>query len=379
MSHLERAKAITSKYRTAIVHDWLTVMGGAEEVMSVIHKTIDAPIYVGQYNPDKMKWAADATVIPHWINKLPLAKSKHYVYAPILADVYRGFDLRDYDLVITISHTFAHHAKARPEAVHFGYYHTVARSLWTPEIDNRAGNGLIRNMIVNRLKPMDLEAAKNFTYVTSNSKTSGARVEKFYKRPVDNVLYPSVDVNKWLDTPRVSDEEGYVIWSRLIPYKKFDLTIEAAKKHGFKVNIVGAGPQEAELKEIARGHNNVVFHGRLADPDLKQLLSRSRGVIFPAYEDFGIVPVEAMAAGVPVIVYEQGGAAETVLPQFGEQIKAQSVDELTAAVDRLEKKNYDPEALKAHAAKFSVERFQNEIVTFIEEAIERGPNRNFLP
>lgn len=367
-----------AKHKMCIVHDWMTVMGGAEEVLKVMHELLPAPIHVAQYNPEKVKWAADADVRSHWISGLPFSKTKHYLYSPVLADVYRSFDLSEYDVVVSVSHTFAHHAKARPDAVHFGYYHTVARALWVPEIDGRVGEGFVRKAIADRLRRLDLEAAKNFTYVTSNSRTAGARVEKYYKRPVDNVLYPCVNTVKWSDTPRASDEEGYVMWSRLIPYKKFDLAIQAAKLAGFKLHIVGSGPFESELKAMAHGHSNIVFDGRLPDDELKKLLSRARGVLFPAYEDFGIVPVEAMAAGLPVVVYNQGGASETVLPAFGEHIEAQTPDELVAAIGRLEKKSYDSNALKAHAEKFSEERFRGELLDFIEAAIERGPNRRFI-
>ena len=373
-----RAQQLMAKHTMCIVHDWMTVMGGAEEVLKVMHELLPVPIHVAQYNAEKLKWAQSADVRHHWISNLPFSKSKHHIYSPILADVYRSFDLSSYDVVVSVSHTFAHHAKARPDAVHFGYYHTVARALWVPEIDGRVGEGFLRKKVADRLRRLDLKAAKNFTYITANSRTAGARVEKFYKRPIDNVLYPCVNTEKWRDTPRVSDDEGYVMWSRLIPYKKFDLAIEAAKQAGFKLHIVGSGPFEPQLKAMAQGYNNIIFEGRLPDNDLKSLLSRARGVLFPAYEDFGIVPVEAMAAGLPVVVFNQGGAAETVLPEFGEHITAQTPDELVAAVQRLEKKTYDPDALKAHAEKFSEERFRGELLDAIEAAIERGPNRRFI-
>jgi len=373
-----RAKQLMAKHKMCIVHDWMTVMGGAEEVLKVIHELLPVPIHVAQYNAEKLKWAQSADVRPHWISNLPLSKTKHYLYAPVLADVYRSFDLSEYDVVLSVSHTFAHHARARQDATHFGYYHTVARSLWVPEIDGRVGEGFVRKKIADRLRRLDLEAAKNFTYVTANSRTAGARVEKFYKRPLDSVLYPCVNTEKWRDTPRLDDNEGYVMWSRLIPYKKFDLAIEAAKRAGFKLHIVGSGPFEPQLKAMATGHSNIIFEGRLPDEDLKSLLSRARGVLFPAYEDFGIVPVEAMAAGLPVVVFNQGGAAETVTPEFGEHITAQTPDELVSAVARLEKKTYDPVALKTHAEKFSEERFRGELLDGIEAAIERGPNRRFI-
>jgi glycosyltransferase involved in cell wall biosynthesis len=377
MNVSEVAAEIIKKHRVATIHDWLTVMGGAEEVAKVMYQTMPTPLYAAQYNPERMKWAQDAEVHTHWINRLPFSKTKHYLYAPFLADAYRAFDLREYDLLITTSHTFAHHARGREEVPHLVYYHTPARSLWMPEIDGRAGTGVVRNVISKRLRRLDLESSRNFTFAVGNSKTIVERLERVYGRPVDGVLYPGVDVEKFEDVPRSSDEEGYVMWSRLIPYKKFDLAIQAALLGGFKLNIVGAGPYDQALKEMAGGAKNIVFHGRLADTDLKSLLSRARGVIFPAYEDFGIVPVEAMAAGLPVVVYAQGGAAETVTSEYGEHIQQQTGQDIWDAVQRMEKKSYDSTALKTHAHKFRLERFNQELLQYVQSAIERGGHRRF--
>jgi len=380
MSPIERAKNIIGTRKVAIVNDWLTNMGGAEEVLKVVHEMLPSvPIYVAQFNPEKLKWLQGKDVRPHKVSSLPLSNTKHYLYAPVLADCYRSFNLKEFDVLITLSHTFAHNARPAEHAANLCYYHSIARALWFPEIDGRAGSGLIRKNIVKRLKRLDLEAAKNPTMLLSNSTTISKRIESVYHRPIDKVVYPNVDVNKWLDTPRKSDSEGYTMWSRLIPYKKFDLAIQAAKLGGFKLNIVGTGPYEEALKEMAKDMPNVVFHGRLPDADLKDLLSQSRGVLFPAYEDFGIVPVEAMAAGLPVVVYDQGGAAETVTKEFGEHISQQTPDQVWDAVQRLEKRSFDPDRLKEHSKAFGVERFQNEFLDYLELAIERGTERRYLP
>lgn len=365
--------------KLAIVTDWLTVPGGAEEVTRTLHQALpNAPILAAQYNPAKFPWLSDADVRTSWLSRMPLCKTKHYLYAPILADVYRAMDVREFDFVLAFSHTFAHNIRPREDAVMFAYYCTVARSLWVPEIDGRAGDGWLRQQIVNRLKRLDLEAAARPTYVTAISHTGAARVEKFYKRPIDAVIYPAVDVEKWMETPRVSEREGFTMWSRLIPYKKFDLAIEAAKLGGFKLNIVGSGPDEARLKEMAAGTANVVFHGRLADDQLSSLLSESQGVLFPAYEDFGIVPIEAMAAGLPVVVFQEGGAAETVTEEFGEQIPTQTPQELADAVRRLQSRDFDAEKLRQRAFEFRYDRFKKELMHHLEQAADRGVKRNFL-
>ena len=376
MTITERADAIVDARKVAIVNDWLTVHGGAEDVLQAVHQMFPtAPIYAAQFNDERIGWLKGRDVRTHWVNKLPLSKTKHYIYAPILADVYRSFNIDPFDLVITLSHTFAHNTKPHPEAVNFCYYHSPARSLWFPEIDNRAGSGFLRQRVVNRLKRLDKIASKNHTSAVANSWTTAHRLEKVYGRTVERIIYPAVDVDKWMDTPRNADSEGYTMWSRLIPYKKFDLAIAAAKLGGVKLNIVGSGPYEPTLKQLAEGAANITFHGRLPDDDLKTLLSQSRGVLFPAYEDFGIVPIEAMAAGLPVVVFDKGGASETVTEEYGEQITEQTPEQIVSAIQRLENRHFDPEKLKAHASGFSVARFQQEFLTSIEHAIERGANR----
>jgi glycosyltransferase involved in cell wall biosynthesis len=378
MAITERANTIVNSRKVAIVNDWLTVHGGAEDVLQAVHSMFPSvPIFAAQFNDERIEWLKGRDVRTHWINKLPFSKTKHYLYAPILADVYRSFNLHKYDLVVTLSHTFAHNTKPRRDAVNFCYYHSPARSLWFPEIDNRAGSGFLRERVINRLKRLDKIASKNHTYAVANSWTTAHRLEAVYHRPVEKVIYPAVDVDKWIDTPRNEDSEGYTMWSRLIPYKKFDLAIAAAKMGGFKLNIVGSGPFEQTLKQQAEGLSNITFHGRLPDAELKILLSQSRGVLFPAYEDFGIVPIEAMAAGLPVVVFDKGGASETVTEEYGEQITEQTPEQIISAIQRLEGRQFDPEILKERARGFGIARFQEEFLTSIEEAIERGPTRPF--
>jgi glycosyltransferase involved in cell wall biosynthesis len=364
--------------KTCLVHDWLTVAGGAEEVLKRVLEVIPATIIAAQYNSEKFPWVGETPVRSHWISKLPLSKTKHYIYAPFLGDVYRSLNLDEFDLVVTSSHSFSHNVRPRPNAINYCYYYTATRSLWMPEIDGRAGSGWIMQKIVNRLKKYDYQAAQQPTYITAISHTSAKRVEKFYGRPVDEVIYPPVEVEKFAHVKSVSTDAGYLIWGRQIKYKKSDIAVQAAVKLGFKLNIVGNGPELEKLKEMAAGVDNITFHGRLSDEDLTELMSRSKAFLFPGYEDFGIVVVEALAAGLPVIAYREGGASEILTPELGEFIQEQTPDSIGEAIQRFEKRTFNPDDARKRAQDFSVERFQLEFMASVDRAIERGVDRRFI-
>jgi glycosyltransferase involved in cell wall biosynthesis len=357
--------------RVALVHDWLTVPAGSEEVFAEICKLFPGTVYASQIDVKRCKFLEGMDVRPSVVQKMPLALKKHYLYAPILPYVYARMNLREYDLVLSDSHSFAHGVRKRPDALHVNYYHTPARSLWVPEIDGRASKTAAHRAVAQHLRRLDLVASRRPDILLANSETTASRIEKFYGRKVDRVIYPPIHTKNWSAVQRVSEEEGLLYWGRLIDYKRVDLLIEAVRKTGHKLNIVGSGPLDSELRKQAAGLQNVIFHGRLSDENLRDLMGRSRAVVFAAYEDFGIVPVEAMAAGLPVVAFGEGGAAETVLPEFGVQFKEQTVEALVAALEQLEGRSFDPDALKRHAAKFDVERFRTEYRETVLSALDR--------
>lgn len=358
--------------RYALVHDWLTVPGGSEDVFREVCELYPGTVYTSQWDASRIKFLAGREVKTSVVQRLPLALKKHYLYAPVLPFVYRRFGLGDYDVVLSDSHSFAHAVRKRAGALHVCYYHTPARSLWVPEVDDRASTGKLawlKKLIARGLKRMDLQSSRNPDVIFANSKTTAERIRKFYGREVDAVIYPPVDVRKWLDVPRVSEDEGLLYWGRLIRYKRVDLAIEAAIRTGQKLNIVGSGPAEAELRAMAAGHENIVFHGRLPDADLKRLMSRCRAFVFPAYEDFGIVAVEALAAGLPVVAFGAGGASESVLPQFGVLFHEQTPEAVTEAVRSLDGREFDREAMREHAMRFDSGRFREEYAREVAKAL----------
>jgi len=346
------------------------VPGGAEEVLREICRLVpDAAIFTAQFNPERFPWLRGRDVRATWVSKMPFSKSRHYLYAPILADVYRSMDLREFDVVLTSSHSFAHGVRKRPDALHFCYYYTPARSLWFPEIDKRAGNDPLRKMIAKRLRRLDLIAARGPDVAYAISETSAQRVRDVYKRPC-GVIYPGVDTRKYGDVVRELDDGSLLMWGRLIRYKKFDLGIEAAKLLGRKLHVVGSGPFEPQLRKLAGDDPNIVFHGRLPDADLKALLSRCFAVLFPPYEDYGIVPIEALAAGVPVVAFGEGGARETIPPTCGALFTSQTPEALAEAVRSLEAHSFDPQALRRQAARFDNQVFRFEYTKAVNDAVE---------
>jgi len=354
--------------KVALVHEWLTVPAGSEEVFAQMCDLYpDGTIFTCIADPERCKFLKGRDVRTSFLQRFPLAQSHHQLMAPFGPAAYKSLDLSGFDLVLSSSHSFAHGVRKAPAALHICYYHTPARSLWVPEIDPRASKTWLHRWIANRLRPLDLEASKQPDYPLANSKTTAERIKRFYGRDAYRVVYPPVKTTQWLDVERVSEDEGYLYWGRLIEYKRVDLLIQAARATGAKLNIVGAGPQEAALHAMAAGLPNVVFHGRLPDSDLKALMGRSRAVLFAAYEDFGIVPVEAMAAGLPVVTYAVGGAAESVLPEFGVHFHEQSVGALIEAMRSLEGRTFDPAAMRAHAVQYDEEVFRRTYRETVDE------------
>ncbi len=358
--------------KTALVHDWLTIPAGSEEVFAEMCALYPGEVFSSVVDRERCKFLQGMTVHESFIGKLPMARKRHWLYAPLMPRAYRSFDLSGFDLVLTSSHSFAHGVRKAPGALHIAYYHTPARSLWVPEIDGRASKTFFHRAVANWLKPQDLEASKGPDYLLANSNTIAERIKKFYGREVHRVIYPPVHTGRWSSVQKQSEDEGFLYWGRLIDYKKVDVLIEAVRQTGDRLNIVGSGPSESALRAQAAGLTNVVFHGRLPDEQLKGLMSRTRAVLFAAYEDFGIVPVEAMAAGLPVVTYGVGGAAESVLPEFGVHVPTQDPATFAAGIEEIKSRSFDAARLKAHAAKFDVEVFRREYRETVDSLISHA-------
>lgn len=361
--------------KIALVHDWLTVPGGAESVLEEIYSLFPGTVFCSQFDRERFPGLREADVRPTVLQRLPFSLKRHYLYAPLMPAAYRALDLTEFDLVLADSHSFAHQARGRADALHVCYYHTPARSLWFPEIDGRASTSTLRRALARRLRALDLDASRNADVILANSETTAQRVAKVYGRAVERVIYPPVDTQPWATTPISPTRQGFVIWGRLVPYKRVDVAIDACRLLGVPLHVVGSGPEHDRLRARAEGDPSITFHGRLEATELRRVLGTCEGALFPGYEDFGIVPIEAMAAGLPVVAFDAGGASETVLPPVGERFSPQTPHALAAAIQRLRMRSFDPQELQRHASRFDRTVFRAQYTEAITQAWETHRHR----
>lgn len=376
--------------KIAIVHDFLTNWGGAEQVLLSFHRIWpDAPIYTLLYD-DKIanKYFPNAKIRGSFLQKFPyfLRRRKKYLL-PFTAIAPETIDLKDFDLVISSSSSFAKGIIVKPRTIHISYCHTPTRFLWDWYFEYLRENelGFIKKSFVlavlHYLRMWDKSVADRVDYFIANSAATQKRIAKFYRSKSD-VIYPPVDIHPVKSDKvgilpeaklfnRVSKESSYfLIVSRLSAYKKIDVAIEAFNKLNWPLYIIGDGEQKEYLKKIAG--KNVKFLGFVDGDDLPGYYQNARALIFPGEDDFGIAIVEAMSFGIPVIALRKGGAKETIIEGVTGDFFDHSVAPLVAeAVVRFveNEKKYDRETISRHAEKFSRERFEHEIGNFVQKAI----------
>ena len=282
---------------------------------------------------------------------------------------FEQFDLREYDLVISASSACAKGVITRPDTVHLCYCHTPCRYIWDLYHDYTEGlrtRSLIAP-IAHWLRLWDRISSDRVDHFIANSREVAGRIRKHYRRDSE-VIYPPVDVELVVPNGK-PPEDFYLVVSRLVPYKRVDLAVAAATQLGRRLVVVGNGPERRRLESIAGP--SVEFRGHLPDEEVADLLARCRAFIFPGHEDFGIAPVEAQAAGRPVVAYARGGALETVVEGVtGVFFPTQSVEALMEALHRLEGGRFDPGACRRNAERFGAERFREEIRRAVAKRME---------
>lgn len=365
---------------SAVVHEWLTVPGGSEKVaLRILDLLGDADLYAAVYDPEAFPELAGREVRTTWLDRLPGARTHYQRLLPLMTGAYERLDLTDYELVVSSSHSCAKNVLTPPDTFHLCYCHTPMRHAWEPAKlgDERIGRvgRLVLPPLLARLRRTDLEGAARVDRFVANSTHVANRIRKYYRRSAA-VVHPPVDVEPFLARPRASGD-AYLVAGRLVPYKRVDLAIRACRELGRELIVIGEGRDRERLEDIAGA--GVTFLGRVDFPTLMEYMSATRALLFPGEEDFGIVPVEAQAAGTPVIAYGTGGARDTVLDGVtGVLFGDQTVAGLCRAIERFERLALDSDAARENAARFGPERFDAELSAVIDEGPEDAARRGDL-
>lgn len=336
-----RARRPHGAPRVALVHYWLIGMRGGERVLqSLCQMFPQADIFTHVIAPSRLNGAFDGHRVQEtFIGRLPFAKRLYQSYLPLMPSALESLDLTGYDLVISSEAGPAKGVIAPPDAAHLCYCHSPMRYLWDQYHVYREGAGsiarLMMPLITPRLRQWDVTSAARVDRFVANSRHVASRIEKYWRRDSD-VVHPPVQVEEFAPVPR-SEHQPFYLWvGELVSYKRPDLAIEAFNRLGLPLVVIG-GPSDAVRRLSVRARDNITFLGKADFPTLKAHMARCRALIFPGEEDFGIVPVEVMASGRPVIAYGRGGALDTVIDgETGLLFDEQSVDDLIEAVERFE-------------------------------------------
>lgn len=358
---------------TAIVYDWLTAIGGGERTLDAIAEAYPSPIYTLVHNRDAV---ADVlknspTVHSSFIQHLPFAKTAYRYYLPLFPLAIEQFDVGAHDLVLSVSHAVAKGVLTHAHQLHLCYCFTPMRYAWDlthQYLDSISGaRKLLAKLSLHRLRNWDIASLNRVDHFATLSHYIAKRIKKVYGREA-TVIYPPVEVGQI--SVNSNKEEFYLTASRCVPYKRMDLIVEAFSHFPDKrLVVIGEGPQMSLLKKKAG--KNVDLMGWQTESVLRDLMGKAKAFIFAAEEDFGIVVVEAQAAGTPVIALGKGAALETVVDQqTGLFFQEQTVSSLCHAILEFETKTFDPHRARHQAERFSRERFIQEFRQFVTEKYE---------
>lgn len=371
--------------RIAIVHEWLTSHAGSEKVVEQILRIYpNADLYsLVDFLPEALRFFIQhKPVTTSFIQNLPFARKRFRSYLPLMPLAIEQFDLSQYDLVISSHHAVAKGVLTRPDQLHISYVHTPLRYGWELQHQylHQAGldrglkgktAGTLTRLILHYMRMWDVLSANRVDRYVANSRYVARRIEKTYRCPAE-VIYPPVDTERFLPEkgetfpPR---ENFYLTVSRFVPYKRVDLTVAAFSQLGLPLVVIGDGASAAALRKAAGP--NIRFLGKQPDSVVEDYMQRCKGFIFPPEEDFGITPVEAQAAGAPVIAYAKGGQSETVIEgETGVLFAHQTVESLVHSVRRLQANvdQFCTDRLRKNAERFSLNRFQTQFGDFVENA-----------
>jgi len=355
--------------KVALVHDYLTQYGGAERVLAALCELFPrAPIYTLVYN-EKLTGGAfkDRIIRPSFIQNIPFSKKNHRIFSPLMPLAIEQFDFSHYDLVISDSSGYAKGVVTKPGIRHLDYCHTPLRYAWDDShkyLEEFGFPKLLKSIIpffISYLRIWDREASSRVDKFIANSEFVRERIKKYYNRE-SSVLNPPVDASRF----NISDDIGnyYLMVGRLVAYKRFDLAISVFNELGWNLKIIGDGPERNRLEKMAK--DNIEFLGLVSDSTLPKYYSHARALIFPQEEDFGIVPLESMASGRPVIAFRGGGALETIEEDStGRFFDFQTISSLYDIVRDFKESYFDSQYIRRHALKYDKAVFKQKFMDIV--------------
>lgn len=360
--------------KVALVHDWLVGRGGGERVLYDIHTLFpDAPIYTLVYDQDKApEWCKECDIRTTYTQKWPGAKSHHKLLLSFMPKAWEALDLTEYDLVISCCASCCKGVITRPDALHVCYSFSPTRYVWDLYYDYLENTNAIKRFFMKRMihkvRLWDFQAAQRVDHFAADSNFVGSRIKKYYRRDF-TTIYPGTRINEYPITEMPDDY--YLVVARFVRYKRVDLAIEACNQLKKKLVVIGSGGEEEErLKKLAG--DTVEFLGRVSDEEMERYYSRAKAFLFPGIEDYGITPVEAMSAGVPVLAFGKGGALETVQDgKTGLYFHDQTVSGLVHCIEEFERNGvaYSRQQIHDYSLNFSDEIFKGNFTNFLKDKL----------
>jgi glycosyltransferase involved in cell wall biosynthesis len=369
--------------KIALVHDYLIQYGGAERVLEAFGEVWpEAPIYTLLYDPKLVhNRFNDKLIHTSYLQKVPFAKKHHRIFPPLMMSAIEQFDLDNYDVVLSDSSSFAKNLITDPSTLHICYCHTPMRYAWDdcqyyteqfsfPAIIRK----LVTPLLMNYIRVYDYYGTNGVDTFLANSKFVARRLRKYYRRD-SAVLNPPVEVNRFQVASEKDLGSYFLMVGRMMKYKRMDLVIEAFNELKLPLRIVGRGMELARLKKIAGP--TIEFLGRVSDQELRKIYSRAQAFIFPQEEDFGIVAIEALASGRPLIAYRAGDIPEHVVEgKSGVFFDYQTKEAIMEAVKKFQKIDFDSEFIRSSAQKFDWEGFKERMKDFVEREFEGFKAKN---
>jgi glycosyltransferase involved in cell wall biosynthesis len=364
--------------KTAIIHDWLVSYAGSERVLEqIIELYPDADLFslIDFLPVHERQFLRHRKIQTSFLQHFPFARSKYRSYLPFMPLAIQQFDLSDYKLVISSSHAVAKGVLTTSNQLHVCYCHTPMRYAWDLQAQylkdaglDRGVKGKIAKLILHQIRKWDYSASRRVDYFIANSQNVAAKIKKHYGREAV-VIYPPVDINKF--HPVSKKDDYYLTISRMVPYKKIDLIVEAFSQMSDKrLVVIGEGPSLFKVK--AKAKSNIEILGYQPDAVICTYLQNAKAFIFAADEDFGILPVEAQACGTPVIAYGKGGVLETLINmRTGIFFKEQTTTSLINAVQEFERSqgSFNSDVIRQNAEKYSKGRFKKEFMDLMGKIV----------